>query len=364
MQTIIINANCICTERQGVLVQAYVQWVIDDIATAYRKLDFSDPEDPMRIVNVQLREQAEAAIKDKVATMPIDEILSDKQPIIEELTHRLRTVAEGSRGNQGGGGGLGLKIVTVQIKEAVVSSTRLWENLQKPFRAERQMMARMAELQAERTITSRELEIHKTNETAKLESEGELAQLRGAKERERYDREQAEKLRRHKLEQEAEQRRIAEQNATARVRKEAELELALAEMELESRRVQRELERIRLQAELDRVQAERTLAQALAETQVAELRHQAKSAMEERDIIRFRERRAAENDLSETHLHSRLIEKLPEIAKALPAPAELRTVSIAQDGAAGAVAPLAGFLASVFALAQGLKGPPPAQPRT
>src|SRR5881394_4020167 len=26
MQTIIINANCICRERQGVLVQGYVQW--------------------------------------------------------------------------------------------------------------------------------------------------------------------------------------------------------------------------------------------------------------------------------------------------------------------------------------------------
>ncbi|MFO0930519.1 MAG: SPFH domain-containing protein [Gemmataceae bacterium] len=129
VQTLLINARCISVERQGILVQAYVQWVVDDLRTAYRKLDFSDPEDPMRIVNVQLREQAEAAVKDKVATMPIDAILSDKQPIIEELTHRLRGVAEGSRDN-GSTTGLGLKIVTVQIKEAVVSSTRLWENLQ------------------------------------------------------------------------------------------------------------------------------------------------------------------------------------------------------------------------------------------
>jgi flotillin len=51
----------------------------------------------MGLVNVQLREQAEAAIKDQVATLSIDEVLSDKQPIIDELTHRLQTVAEGSR---------------------------------------------------------------------------------------------------------------------------------------------------------------------------------------------------------------------------------------------------------------------------
>src|SRR5262249_22947343 len=94
MQTILISAYSICRELQGVLVQAYVQWIIQDFATAYRKLDFSDPEDPMRLVNLQLKEQAEAAIKDKVATLGVHEVLSDKQPIIEELTARLRSVAE------------------------------------------------------------------------------------------------------------------------------------------------------------------------------------------------------------------------------------------------------------------------------
>ena len=110
----------------------------------------------MRIVNVQLREQAEAAIKDKVATMSIDAVLSDKQPIIEELTHRLRAVAEGSHEGTTTSG-LGLKIVTVQIKEAVVSSTRLWENLQKPFRAQRERVARMAELEAQQAVARQEL---------------------------------------------------------------------------------------------------------------------------------------------------------------------------------------------------------------
>src|SRR5215469_14322800 len=111
MQTILINAHCICRELQGLLVQGYVQWIVADFATAYKKLDFSDAEDPMRVVNVQLREQAEAAIKDKVATMGIDEVLSDKQPIIEELTARLRHVAEGEGDADKG---LGLRIVTVQ----------------------------------------------------------------------------------------------------------------------------------------------------------------------------------------------------------------------------------------------------------
>ena len=40
------------------------------------------------IVNAQLREQAEAAIKDKIATMSVEDVLTDKAPIIEELTAR------------------------------------------------------------------------------------------------------------------------------------------------------------------------------------------------------------------------------------------------------------------------------------
>ncbi|HEX7838673.1 MAG TPA: SPFH domain-containing protein, partial [Kofleriaceae bacterium] len=199
MQTIMINAYCICRELQGLLVQGYVQWIIADFATAYQKLDFTDAEDPMRVVNVQLREQAEAAIKDKVATMGIDEVLSDKQPIIQELTARLRSVAEGEGEGEGEGGsdtGLGLRIVTVQIKEAVVSSRRVWENLQKPFRAERARIARLAELEAETAIAARERVAEREQKTAELEADAEIARLRARTEAETYDRESAEAARR------------------------------------------------------------------------------------------------------------------------------------------------------------------------
>src|SRR3712207_3757197 len=37
MQTILINAHCICRELRGLLVQGYVQWIIEDFATAYKK---------------------------------------------------------------------------------------------------------------------------------------------------------------------------------------------------------------------------------------------------------------------------------------------------------------------------------------
>ena len=354
VQTLLINARCISIERQGILVQAYVQWIVADVRTAYRKLDFSDPHDPMRIVNVQLREQAEAAIKDKVATMAIDDILSDKQPIIEELTHRLRAVAEGGR--EGNADGLGLKIVTVQIKEAVVSSTRLWENLQKPFRAERERLARLAELDAEQQVSGQELTNRQARETGELEYQRRLAQLRADQERENYDREQAEQTRRLQVEQGAEQQAIAQRTATERAAREAELELVLQRLELEQRRITQELESLRRQVELERAKAELEEVKTKATIQIENTAHQARSERETRDVEVLRARRTVENDVTETHLRSQLIARLPEVAAALPKPDELRMVSI--NGDQGGAAPLVGFLAGLLNVANGVwRGP-------
>jgi regulator of protease activity HflC (stomatin/prohibitin superfamily) len=152
-------------------VQAYVQWIVEDFKAAYQKLDFSDVDDPIRIVNVQLREQAEASIKDKLASLSIDEVLADRRPIIEELTARLRSVAEGQ----------GLKIVQVQIKEAVVSSS-VWENLQKPFREEMARLARMAELDRERAVMEREVRDNTEAERARILASSDTQRLLRAQE--------------------------------------------------------------------------------------------------------------------------------------------------------------------------------------
>ncbi len=350
VQTLLINARCISVERQGILVQAYVQWIVDDVRTAYRKLDFSDPIEPMRVVNIQLREQAEAAIKDKVATMPIDAILSDKQPIIEELTHRLRAVAEGNS-DAGGTTGLGLKIVTVQIKEAVVSSTRLWENLQKPFRAERARLARLAELDAEQQIAARERVSRQAGATEDLEVESRLARLRAEQEQGAYDRALSERVRRHEVEQAAEQQAISQRTATEKASRQAELELTLNRLDLEKQRLAAELESLQRQVDLERARAELERLRAEANAAVLDITHRGEAARSERDVELFRRRREAENLLTDAHVQAQLVARLPEIAAALPKPDELRTVSVGADG--GAASSLVGFLAGMLEVVRG-----------
>ena len=326
MQTIVISAYCICRELQGLVVQAYVQWIIEDFANAYRKLDFGDPADPMRLVNLQLKEQAEAAIKDKVATMGVHEVLSDKQPIIEELTARLRGVAEGQGGTDTG---LGLRIVTVQIKEAVVSSARLWESLQKPYRSEQGQLARLAELAAEEAVAVREMSAARERETQTIETDRELADLRARHAAATYDRETAERVRRASREQE-----------DARAMAELQSATKLHELRLERERNAEELEtgRLRLEQEhaLKRLDLDGQLALARARTQST---HDAQML----DIDRDRARAAIANDQSPASLEGKLIDALPEIVAKLPKPAELRQVSIGgadQANLAGLVAQL------------------------
>ena len=304
VQTIVINANCICSELQGVLVQAYVQWVVDEVGTAYKRLDFSDTDDPMRLVNVQLREQAEAALKDKVSTMAIGEVLSDKKPLIQELTLRLRDVAEG----------LGLSIVTVQIKEAVVSSTTLWDNLQKPFRSERRRLARLAELEADERIAAQELSDHEQRQLAQLQVEAKVAA-------ERAETEKAD-------------------NAAK-----ALLEKQLAALERE--RSAREFELIAVRAELDAARAKVRHAQVEAELTIARLQAEAAHAATQRELELERTRRELENLVNEPALRGRLIERLPEIAESVGAPEEYRVLDV--RGAEGAPGALLGFVDSAMA---------------
>lgn len=284
MQTIIINANCICKERQGVMVQAYVQWVIDDFNKAYRKLDFSDNIDPMKITNTQLQQQAEATVKDTVAGMSIDDVLADKQPIIQELTRRLRGVAEGNKGEDG----LGLRIVTVQIKESIVSSAKLWETLQRSFRSEREKEARLAEIMNESIVREKEhLETLK-KEKLSFEKTSEMRRLKHQHEIETFNEEQEEYARR------------------ARLQAEKETEVA------EYHRLVIEIKSLLEDLELER------------ELKTSQRRFEHDTGQSEKKILLDKAKREVDNQQSAAYLQAQLIRQLPQIAKSLPTPESLK----------------------------------------
>ena len=264
MQTIGVVANCISKEKQGINVLAYVQWQISDFAVAYRKLDFSDAVEPLGIVNAQLREQADAAIKDKIATMSVEEVLTDKAPIIEELTRRLSEVTEGRvRGAESAESGLGITIVTVQIKEAIVSSRNLWENLQAPYRHEQERIAKISYLDMEEDIRTKQLVTRQATETSEAETEVQIERVREEKRTEALQLRLTESEKRQEREQESEANKI---------QREQEIKLTQARLEAETQNALDVMERER---QIELLEAERALIEQKAIIEEQRLIHQA-----------------------------------------------------------------------------------------
>jgi len=264
MQTIGVVSNCISREKQGINVLAYVQWQISDFSIAYRKLDFSDKADPLGIVNAQLREQADAAIKDKIATMSVEDVLTDKAPIIEELTRRLSEVTEGRvRGAESTESGLGITIVTVQIKEAFISSRNLWENLQAPYRHEQERIAKISFLDMEEEIRTKQLDTRKATETSEAETNVQIEQVREEKRTEALQLRLTESEKRQQLEQE---------NRANEIQREQELKLTQARSETETQQALDALER---EQQIQQLEAERSLIEQKARIEEQRLSYEA-----------------------------------------------------------------------------------------
>lgn len=359
MQTIGVVANCISQEKQGINVLAYVQWQISDFSIAYRRLDFSDSRDPLSIVNAQLREQAEAAIKDKIATMSVEEVLTDKAPVIEELTRRLIEVSEGRGGTDTEG--LGIKIVTVQIKEAFVSSQRLWEHLQAPYRHAQEQSAQLSLLGMQEVIRVKELENRRLTETSEAETHVEIERIKQSKQTEAQE-----------LRLSEETKRFARQQESAHQQKVVEVERQLQEMaeeqrlqdafvEAEKKRFTREQER--LQAEHDFFNATAPLEQArqmqalenqrqvnALQLEIDDAAHRAKTAQQEREIQIARLEQEIRNLITDQDLMTRLIDRLPEVVEHMPEVHEMRVLQMGDTDSA-----VAGFIKGLLAVMESLK---------
>ncbi|HEX9925576.1 MAG TPA: SPFH domain-containing protein [Anaerolineae bacterium] len=370
MQTIGVVANCITKEKQGINILAYVQWQIDNFAIAYKKLDFSDMRDPLGIVNAQLREQAEAAVKDKIATMSVEEVLTDKAPVIEELTNRLKAVAEGRSQNntEVADRGLGIKIVTVQIREAFVSSQQLWQDLQAPFRHQQEKTARISHLQMQNEIRQKELESRQETETSEAETMVEIERIKQSKQTEALELKNEADNRQKTLHIEQELHTIAEDTRLAEKQLQADQERLAREEALKKQQAQLDL---LLQEQRDQFEAQTQAARLARERQAhtarLELEEEANRvhlALREKEIDMARLEQEARNLIGERDLLHRLIDRLPELAAEMP---EIKELKVLQTGSGDAgFDALSTFLARILALAESLgiplghNGPRPA----
>lgn len=343
MQTIGIVAKCVTKEKQGINILAYLQWKIDDFSIAYKKLDLSDQRDPLGIVNAQLGEQADAAIKDKIATMTVEEALTDKAVIIDELTKRLESVTEGNY-HDDKATGLGIQIVTVQIREAVVSSQKLWQDLQAPFRHQQEKLARISQLAVQNEVHKKELESREFKETREAETLAAIEQVKQTKQTEALTFKLAEESIRSSKEKEA-------QNQQKTLETEQALHAALEETRLNDAKIEAEQRRLEQESLLKKqiaalnlqIQEQEDLLKAKAlEARLtrSQEKHQAKLAFKEAQnklkmLIREQEteiartEQAIRNETNEYDLLRRLIDNSAKIAAQMP---DIQELKILQTG--------------------------------
>jgi flotillin len=342
MQTIGVVANCISKEKQGINVLAYVQWQIEDFSVAYKKLDISDNRDPLGIVNAQLREQAEAAIKDKIATMSVEEVLTDKEPVIEELTNRLRLVAEVQiKDNKIVKEGLGIKIITVQIREAFVSSNALWEDLQNPFRFEQRKKSSISYLEMQNEIKNKELNSLKVKETGEAETNLEIEQIKQKKKTEVIELSFKEEEKRFAKEQESIQNKLSLEEKTSIHTKEMDERILAKEKQIRNKQIDMEkelfekesalmetkqkledaLEVIRLKAKIERenIERENSLIMEKKQNELDLLYDQEQAKIEKL-------KNEAKNIINSNVILTQLIRELPEIAKSMPQIKEMKII--------------------------------------
>jgi len=388
MQTIGVVANCITKEKQGINILAYLQWQIDDFAKAYKKLDFSEIRDPLGIVNAQLREQAEAAIKDKIATMSVEDVLTDKAPIINELTNRLKKVAEGQsiEGNETGEG-LGIKITTVQIREAIVSSETLWTDLQSPFRNEQRKKSRISYLETENEIKQKEFESKLLIQTGQSKTDLEIEQIQQKKMTEaneikikeegtRFAREQENVQNMTSLreltelkEKESTDRLIAKENEINYKREieniEIESKLELSKLEFKKSQIEQQTIILTKEAELkileqnQNIEFEKLQYKAQHEKQISEHelklkfedeKRQMEAKFEEQKVELEKLRLEIQNLKNGNALFSELIKEMPKIAAEMP---DVEQIKIFQsNGEDPLMNSLTGFIEKISAIGE------------
>ncbi len=360
MQTIDIIVKCITKEKQGIKILAYLQWQISDFSIAYCKFDFSDQE-PFRIINTQLSEQAKTTIIDQIATMNVEEVLTDKTPIIAALTKSLKTITN-ERESHAMGEDFGLKIITIQIKECNLSSEKLWRDLQAPFRLQQEKTARISQLSMQNEVLQKELESRYLKETTESEittaiehvkqsKETEILILKLAEESIRLSKEQENAQHKKTLQTELALHLINEESRLATMKMQVTRQAIKQEMMLKKQAfalkllIQEQDDLLEMKALEARLKRQQQTHQT--ENELEDANKQLKIAWREKEINLVHMEQDIRNQINQPDLLRRLIDKSADIAAEMPDIQELKVLQTTQNDVT-----LSTFITKMLAVAE------------
>lgn len=134
-------ADNITKEKQGVGIDGFLIWSIEDGEKAYKKIGTSD-SDSLDSLSMQLIDISVSIARNAISNMNLDEVLKNREVLVEKLSAQLSAIIDD----------WGLKIETIEIKEVRILSETLFESMQAPFRNEQLKHAEHSRLEAKQSI--------------------------------------------------------------------------------------------------------------------------------------------------------------------------------------------------------------------
>lgn len=242
VQQLNISAESVLSkEKQKIRLSAVLQWQADNAIATINNVTWR--EIPNRLTAI-----IESVIRTACAQLSVEEILEERQLIIEAIKKELIDIVSE----------WGLKIVTVELVDVVVVNDAFLRDMSKPREAEMHRLAQIALIEADQSTGTRDIERSK----AIREKEIERDRMVGVQEQQQLrDIQEAEKQREQSvleidLQKDLMQRRYEKQQAEVEAAKDLEVAKMNAEAE-KQRKIKQEVE----------VQAQRILQEAQAEAE-------------------------------------------------------------------------------------------------
>jgi len=182
-------ADQITVEKQGVRVQGFLAYRIDDFELAYQTLDLRsrtarvlmsaeksieatdystktsetvyklDPNDPLAKTDLILRRLAESVVRHEVSNKTVDQMIGERESVIDSMKEQIApTVAK-----------WGLTVETIEFTEVWIRSKTLFQDMQAEYRNEIRKKAEQSTSETEREVTETKLENER--EIARMDAE-------------------------------------------------------------------------------------------------------------------------------------------------------------------------------------------------
>ena len=239
VQQLNISAESVLSkEKQKIRLSAVLQWQADNAIATINNVTWK--EIPSRLTAI-----IESVIRTACAQLSVEEILEERQLIIEAIKKELIDIVSE----------WGLKVVTVELVDVVVVNESFLRDMSKPREAEMHRLAQIALIEADQATGTRDIERSKVLRQQEIDRD----KLVGVKEQEQLrDIQEAEKQREQSvleiaLQKDLMQKKYEKQQAEVEASKDLEVAKLNAEAE-KQRKIKEEVE----------VQAQRILQEAKA----------------------------------------------------------------------------------------------------